>query len=55
MWGFVKSIFKENDLECRDNMFLGDKMEEATDFGWVNAKPSHFVMLCEMERDPILV
>ena len=30
--------------------YLGDIMEDATDFDWVNAKASHGVMLCEMER-----
>ena len=25
-------------------------MEDATDFGWANAKASHAVMLCEMQR-----
>ena len=50
--GFVKNIFEEGDQKCRDRMlaYLGDIMEDATDFGWANAKASHAVMLCEMER-----
>ena len=31
-------------------MYLGDLMEDATDFSWANAKASHAVLLCEMER-----
>ena len=48
----MKNIFEESDQKCRDRMlaYLGDIMEDATDFGWANAKASHAVMLCEMER-----
>ena len=49
--GFVKNIFEESDKKCRDRMlaYLGDIMEDATNFGWANTKASHAVMLCEME------
>ena len=49
---FVKNIFEESDKKCRDRMlaYLGEIMEDATDFGWVNTKASHAVMLCVMER-----
>ena len=30
--------------------YLGDLMEDATDFIWANAKAAHAVLLCEMER-----
>ena len=30
--------------------YLGDLMEDATDFSWANAKAAHAVLLCEMER-----
>ena len=30
--------------------YLGDLMEDATDFTWANAKAAHAVLLCEMER-----
>ena len=50
--GFVKNIFEESDQNFRDRMlaYLGDIMEDATHFGWANAKASHAVMLCKMER-----
>ena len=48
----MKNIFEESDQKCRDRMlaYLGDIMEGATDFGWANAKASHAVTLCGMER-----
>ena len=30
--------------------YLGDLMEDATDFSWQGAKAAHAVLLCEMER-----
>ena len=30
--------------------YLGDIMEDASDFSWVSAKACHTVLLCEMER-----
>ena len=50
--GFVKNILDEKDLDCREKMlmYLGDLMEDTTDFSWSNAKASHAALLCEMER-----
>ena len=50
--GFVKNIIDEQDRDCRDKMllYLGDLMEDATDFSWTSAKSPHAVLLCEMER-----
>ena len=31
-------------------MYLGDLMEDATDFSWQGAKAAQTVLLCEMER-----
>ena len=30
--------------------YLGDLMEDATDFSWQGAKAAHAVLLCDMER-----
>ena len=30
--------------------YLGDLMEEATDFSWQGAKAAHAIRLCEMKR-----
>ena len=55
MQGFVKNVLEEKDLNCREKMlmYLGDLMEDATDFSWSNAKASHAVLLCEMERGAV--
>ena len=33
--------------------YLGDLMEDATDFSWQGAKAAHAVLLCEMERGTV--
>ena len=50
--GFVKNVLDEPNQKSRDKMlaYLGDLMEDATDFTWANAKAAHAVLLCEMER-----
>ena len=50
--GFAKNILEESDHDCREKMlsYLADLMEDANDFTWANAKASHAVLMCEMER-----
>ena len=45
--GFTKNILEEKDEKNRESMvrYLGELMEDATDFSW-----SHAVLLCDMER-----
>ena len=52
MQGYVKNVLDEDKPEVRESMlqYLGDLMEDATDFSWQSAKASHAVLLCEMER-----
>ena len=54
--GFVKNILDEKNLENREFMlrYLGDIMEDTSDFSWVSAKASHAVLLCEMERGQVV-
>ena len=53
--GFVKNILDESNLQYREHMlqYLGDIMEDASDFSWQSAKASHAVLLCEMERGKV--
>ena len=53
--GFVKNIIDQEDRDCKDKMlhYLGDLMEDATDFSWSSAKSAHAVLLCEMERGSV--
>ena len=39
----------EKDRKCRDRMlcYLGDLMEDTTDFSWGSAKSAHAVLMCE--------
>ena len=50
--GFCRNILEESSVARRDAMvtYMGDLMEDATDFSWQSAKAAHVVMLCEMER-----
>ena len=50
--GFRSNILEEKSGKCKDLMvaYLGDLMEDATDFTWHWAKAAHAVLLCEMER-----
>ena len=52
MQGYVKNVLDEDKPEIRVAMlqYLGDLMEDTTEFSWLNAKASHAVLLCEMER-----
>ena len=53
--GFVKNILDEQNLQNREHMlqYLGDVMEDASDFSWQSTKASHTVLLCEMERGKV--
>ena len=55
MQGFIKNILDEKNLENREFIlqYLGDIMEDASDFSWVSAKACHAVLLCEMERGKV--
>ena len=50
--GFCKNILDEKSSQRRNTMvsYLGDLMEDATDFTWQGAKAAHAVLMCEMER-----
>ena len=50
--GFCRNILEEKSGKRKDLMvaYLGDLMEDATDFTWQGAKAAHAVLLCEMER-----
>ena len=50
--GFCKNILEQKSSDRREIMvsYLGDLMEDATDFSWQGAKAAHAVLLCEMER-----
>ena len=45
-------MLDEKNHSTRERMltYLGDLMEDTTDFSWQNAKGSHAVLLCDMER-----
>ena len=45
-WVEEKSEFRKDSMIA----YLGDLMEDATDFSWQGAKAAHAVLLCEMER-----
>ena len=51
--GFVRCIQKEKSGETRASMldYLGNLMEDASDFSWESAKASHAVVLTNMEAD----
>ena len=53
--GFTKNILEESDEKIRQKMlsYMADLMEDASDFCWANAKASHAVLLCEMERGTV--
>ena len=50
--GFCKNILEEKSESRKDSMisYLGDLIEDVTDFSWQGAKAAHAVLLCEMER-----
>ena len=50
--GFCRNILEEKSESQKNIMisYLGDLMEDATDFSWQGAKAAHTVLLCEMER-----
>ena len=50
--GFCKNILEEKSESRKDSMisYLGDLMEDTTDFSWQGAKAAHAILLCEMER-----
>ena len=51
--GFVRCIQEEKSGEARASMldYLGNLMEDASDFSWESAKASHAVVLTNMEAD----
>ena len=53
--GFCKNILEEKSSQRRNTMvsYLGDLMEDATDFTWQGAKAAHAVLMCEMERSSL--
>ena len=50
--GFCKNILDESNNSVREKMiqYMGELMEDATDFSWQGAKAAHAVLLCEFER-----
>ena len=52
---FTKNLLEEKLVLRRDTMlsYLGDLMEDATDFLWQRTKVAHVVLLCEMERGTV--
>ena len=50
--GFWKNMLEETDHKIREKMiqYMGELMEDATDFSWQGAKAAHAVLLCEFER-----
>ena len=53
--GFCQNILDEPSVKRRDVMvaYMGELMEDATDFSWQGAKAANAVLLCEMERGKI--
>ena len=51
--GFVRCIQEEKSGKTRASMldYLGNLMEDASDFSWESAKASHMVVLTNMEAD----
>ena len=49
---FCKNVLDEPDQGIREKMiqYMGELMEDATDFLWQGAKAAHAVLLCEFER-----
>ena len=50
--GFCKNVLDESDYNVREKMiqYMGELMEDATDFSWQGAKAAHAILLCEFER-----
>ena len=55
MQGFCSNILEQKSVSRQNSMvaYLGDLMEDATDFSWQGAKAAHAVLLCEMERGTV--
>ena len=51
--GFCKNMLEEQDHKIREKMiqYMGELMDDATDFSWQGAKAAHAVLLCEFERN----
>ena len=49
--GFCRNIVDEKDEVIKEKMvtYMGDLMEDATDFAWQGAKAAHAVLLCEIK------
>ena len=50
--GFCKNVLEEPDDNIREKMiqYMGEFIEDATDFSWQGTKATHAVLLCEFER-----
>ena len=53
--GFCKNVLDEPDQKIREKMiqYMGELMEDATDFTWQGAKAAYAVLLCEFERGSV--
>ena len=53
--GFCRNMLDEPDQGIREKMiqYMGELMEDATDFSWQGAKAAHAVLLCEFERGTV--
>ena len=53
--GFVRCIQKEKSEEASTCMpdYLGNLMDDASDFSWESAKTSHAIVLTNMEADQL--
>ena len=53
--GFCRNILDQKSVSHQKSMvaYLGDLMEDATDFSWQEAKAAHAVLLCEMEHGTV--
>ena len=51
--GFVRCVQEEKSGAARDSMldYLGNLMEDASDFSWESAKAAHAIVLTNMEAD----
>ena len=51
--GFVRCIQEEKSEAAKSSMldYLGNLMEDASDFSWESAKASHAIVLTNMEAD----
>ena len=55
MQGVCSNILDQKSVSHQKSMvaYLGDLMEDDTDFSWQGAKAAHAVLPCEMERGTV--